>query len=290
MRFAAAYGCPYSPSLCATPLPISSPPSVNIGTTYLGNPFVALVEMYEHTPPPPGVYVDMPYQVQTTGVFTILNQQHGVTCTPPAAMQVDGENPTPSPCWTGYFDQGDAAVFKDQASDIQIAGARLRSRAQASIDFLSAGDSTRIFGNVLGLFDSQATYDCLRVWPAANPNFHVEANDCTGAQDSASPIVYPSPNPTTSAGYYPVIRHNRGTTSVTHTEVGAGITNKGPFDCIYYVSWTSGALGVTITYPGQPAKSVAATSPVSVFLPVGASLIPYGGTFPTVSYTYFCLE
>ena len=293
-RFVSQYGCTRSPTLCATPIAISSPPPVNIGTTYMGSPNYAPIEMYEHSPPPSGVYVDMPYKVQTTGTFTVVSQQTAPPagkCTPPPQMQLAGFNTTPSPCWTGFFDQGDGAAFRNGAHDIQIAGAKLRSVGQASVDFTSAGDEVRIFGNVLGYFGGAATYNCVNVGSAANPNLHVESNDCTGAADTTAPIVYYTPYPAASAGYYPVIRNNRGTTGViVGPTSGPTFTNVGPFDCTYYFNWNGTTVSsLTLSYPLASPTSLPTPPAVSIFMPVGASLAAtFSGTVPT--YTGFCTE
>jgi len=250
--------------------------------------------MYEHSPPPSGVYVDMPYKVQTTGTFTVVSQQTAPPagkCTPPPQMQLAGFNTTPSPCWTGFFDQGDGAAFRNGAHDIQIAGAKLRSVGQASVDFTSAGDEVRIFGNVLGYFGGAATYNCVNVGSAANPNLHVESNDCTGAADTTAPIVYYTPYPAASAGYYPVIRNNRGTTGViVGPTSGPTFTNVGPFDCTYYFNWNGTTVSsLTLSYPLASPTSLPTPPAVSIFMPVGASLAAtFSGTVPT--YTGFCTE
>ena len=240
MRFAAAYGCAASPTICATPIPISNPPGVNIGTTYMSNPWYAPIEMYEHTPPPPGTYVDVPYTVITTGKLFVVNQQaaSSPTCALPPGYPTNSYTQNPAPCWTGYFDQGDGAVFKNDAHDIQISGSKLRSTGQAAVHLVSNGNFIRVFDNVLGAFDSGLTFDCLKVEAGANPNIHVDSNDCTGATHTA-PLQYA--NPSTVAGLYPVIRNNRGFPGVASTTGFGTVLNKGPFDCWYYISWPSGA-------------------------------------------------
>jgi hypothetical protein len=256
----------------------------------MGNPYYAPIEMYEHSPPPPGVYVDMPYSVITIGTVYVVNQQQAMptpSCTVPAAFPTDVGASVP--CWNGYFDQGDGAVFKNDAQDVQIAGAKLRSQGQASVHFLSgAGSNVRIFGNVLGTFDSASTYNCVNVEQSANTNLHIESNDCTGSR-ATTPLAYYSPYPSPSPSFYPVVRNNRGTTGVNIPATsGLTITNVGPYDCWYYFNWSGVSGTVTLQYPGTSATSLYAPFPLSIFIPVGAKLNVMSVSYPT--YTGFCLQ
>lgn len=209
-HIAAAIGCAQDPSVCDTSSSIPSGAPI-IGTTYVSNPYYAPIEMYLNSPLPQGFYTAQPYKVITSGNLRVVNQQLATTlCTFPPSFSKNTFATTPAPCYTGWFDQGDALVVRNSAHDVQITGSKLRSRAQAAVHIMSSGDYLRAVGNVLGYFNGAATYDCVRVEAAANPNVHIAENDCTGAANSPQPLYYPSPYPSPSVGYLPVLRNNRG--------------------------------------------------------------------------------
>ena len=134
-----------------------------IGTTYMANPYMAPIEMILPSPSAKGVYTPQPFTIITTGNLSIVNQQaaSSPTCALPTSIPTGAGVPTPfptntwvntpAPCWTGYFDQGDGAVFKNDAHDVQITAARFHSGGQASIHILNAGDYIHVVGNRGGL-------------------------------------------------------------------------------------------------------------------------------------------
>jgi len=295
-RLVAAVGCTGPPSTCVVSPSVPSGAPI-IGTSYLANPYYAPVEMYLQSPPPQGTYSAQPYIVITTGNLYVVNNQAATPTTCPlptsypagaTAFPVNPYADSPAPCWTGAFDQGDAAVIKNAAHDIQFTATKMRSANQASIHIISGGDYLSATGNVLGSFDSSSTFDCLRVEAPANPNFHFASNDCTGAVDTPSPIIYPAPSPSASVGFLPVIRNNRGSAGFIYGIMALPSTlyNYGPFDCTYYVSLNGGTASLSLAYPGGSTTSLP-TGTTTVFLPVGASLTATTTGSPMI--TGFCL-
>ena len=233
--------------------------------------------MYLNAAPPPGQYVSNPYTVITTGNLFVVNQQQAPSpqCSLPAGFPANMYAGTPAPCWTGAFDQGDGAVFKNGAHDIQITGSKVLSTNQASIHIVSGGEFVRVIGTTLGYFDSEATWDCYRVEAAANPNLHIAGNDCAGANDP-SPNPYASPYPLASVGYLPAIRNHRSVTGFIYgpTSGAPAVTNLGPYDCTYYISWTGATVtALSLQYAGQAARNILSSPlPPTIFVPVGATL------------------
>lgn len=107
-----------------------------------------------------------------------------------------------------------------------------------------------------------------------------------------TPIVYVSPFPSSSPGYYPVLRNNRGSQGFIFgpTSGAPTVTNHGPFDCMYYVAWGGATIvALSLKYPGGTSVNLPISPPVTaIFVPVGASLTA-GTAGGTPSYTGFCL-